>query len=157
MRVLKLLLAVLAIAAFGSAEVLAQSKLPNRPIRLLVPFAPGGGVDVVSRVVGQKVSEQIGSSPLSFEDAAREVVGRANRTLRGITGIQVLEKRVKVEGDRVTWGPELSENNDESFAVDLAIAPQGSGARRALLVWDDVPLGPWTPCWRGASSFRACG
>ena len=28
-------------------------------------------------------------------------MGRANRTLRGITGIQVLEKRVKVEGDRV--------------------------------------------------------
>lgn len=48
-----------------------------------------------------KVSELIGSSPHSFEDAAREVVGRANRTLRGITGIQVLEKRVKVEGDRV--------------------------------------------------------
>ena len=48
-----------------------------------------------------KVSELIGSSPLPFEDAAREVVGRANRTLRGITGIQVLEKRVKVEGDRV--------------------------------------------------------
>ena len=48
-----------------------------------------------------KVSELIGSSPLSFEDAAREVVGRANRTLRGITGIQVLEKRVKIEDDRV--------------------------------------------------------
>jgi flavin-binding protein dodecin len=48
-----------------------------------------------------KVSELIGSSSLSFEDAAREVVGRANRTLRGITGIQVLEKRVKVEDDRV--------------------------------------------------------
>lgn len=48
-----------------------------------------------------KVSELIGSSPHSFEDAAREVVARANRTLRGITGIQVLEKRVKVEGDRI--------------------------------------------------------
>lgn len=42
----------------------------------------------------------------------------------------------KVEGDRVTWGPELSENNDESFAVDI----QASGSR-ALVVWDDVPLG----------------
>ena len=42
----------------------------------------------------------------------------------------------KIEGDRVTWGPELSENNDESFAV--AIATSGS---RALVVWDDVPLG----------------
>jgi flavin-binding protein dodecin len=48
-----------------------------------------------------KVSELIGSSPLSFEEATREVVARANRTLRGITGIQVIEKRAHVEGDRI--------------------------------------------------------
>ena len=48
-----------------------------------------------------KVSELIGSSPVSFEEAAREVVMRANRTLRGITGIQVVEKRVKVEDGRI--------------------------------------------------------
>jgi len=48
-----------------------------------------------------KVNELIGSSPDSFEDAARTVIGRANRTLRGITGIEVLEKRVKVEDDRI--------------------------------------------------------
>jgi len=43
-----------------------------------------------------KVSELIGSSTVSFEDAARIVLGRANRTLRGITGIEVLSKTVKV-------------------------------------------------------------
>ncbi len=48
-----------------------------------------------------KVNELIGSSPESFEAAAREVLARANRTLRGIKGIQVLEKRVKVEGDEI--------------------------------------------------------
>jgi flavin-binding protein dodecin len=44
-----------------------------------------------------KVSQIIGSSPDSFEDAARSVVARANRTLRGITGFDVVEKRIKVE------------------------------------------------------------
>lgn len=44
-----------------------------------------------------KVSQIIGSSPVSFEDAARSVVARANRTLRGITGFDVVEKRLKVE------------------------------------------------------------
>lgn len=48
-----------------------------------------------------KVNEVIGSSPHSFEDAARSVIERANRTLRGITGIEVIDKRVKVEGDRI--------------------------------------------------------
>lgn len=48
-----------------------------------------------------KVSELIGSSPDGFEEAARSVVARANRTLRGITGIEVLEKRVKVKDGRI--------------------------------------------------------
>ncbi len=48
-----------------------------------------------------KISEIIGSSPESFEAAAAEVVARANRTLRGITGIEVVDKRVKVEGDAI--------------------------------------------------------
>ena len=38
----------------------AQAQYPTRPVRLLVPFAPGGGVDVVARIVGKKVSETLG-------------------------------------------------------------------------------------------------
>ncbi|HTY19215.1 MAG TPA: dodecin family protein [Myxococcota bacterium] len=45
-----------------------------------------------------KVNELIGSSPDGFEEAARSVIARANRTLRGITGVEVIEKRVKIEG-----------------------------------------------------------
>ncbi|MGH0036112.1 MAG: dodecin family protein [Myxococcota bacterium] len=48
-----------------------------------------------------KVNELIGSSPEGFETAAQQVLARANRTLRGITGIEVVDKRVKVEGDQV--------------------------------------------------------
>ena len=48
-----------------------------------------------------KVSELIGSSPLSFEDAARRVIARANRSLRGIEGIQVLSRSIKVEHDDI--------------------------------------------------------
>jgi hypothetical protein len=48
-----------------------------------------------------KVNELIGSSPDGFEEAARSVVARANRTLRGITGIEVIEKRVKVKDGRI--------------------------------------------------------
>ena len=44
-----------------------------------------------------KVSQIIGSSPTSFEDAAQSVMTRANRTLRGITGFDVVEKRLKIE------------------------------------------------------------
>jgi len=48
-----------------------------------------------------KVNELIGSSPESFERAAAEVLERANRTLRGITGIEVVDKRVKVASGEI--------------------------------------------------------
>jgi hypothetical protein len=49
-----------------------------------------------------KVREIIGSSPTSFEDAAQNVLARANRTLRGITGFEVVQKRMKVEAGAIT-------------------------------------------------------
>jgi hypothetical protein len=51
--------------------------------------------------VVSKVNELIGGSPLGFEEAAKAVIARANRTLRGITGIEVIEKRVKVKDDGI--------------------------------------------------------
>jgi dodecin len=48
-----------------------------------------------------KVNELIGSSPDSFEAAAQSVIDRANRTLRGVTGLEVIEKRVKVSDGRI--------------------------------------------------------
>ncbi len=35
---------------------------PTRAVRVIVPFPPGGGVDIVMRVVGQKLTEQTGAS-----------------------------------------------------------------------------------------------
>lgn len=38
---------------------LAQSDYPSKPIRLFIPFTPGGGTDFVSRVVASKLSETL--------------------------------------------------------------------------------------------------
>lgn len=48
-----------------------------------------------------KVNELIGSSPDGFEQAARQLIARASRTVCGITGIEVVEKRVKVQPDGI--------------------------------------------------------
>jgi tripartite-type tricarboxylate transporter receptor subunit TctC len=56
--------------AFGSAGLLcltalpvttfAQGSYPTKPIRLIVPFAPGASNDIIARLVGQKLSESMG-------------------------------------------------------------------------------------------------
>jgi len=49
-----------AMLAAPTPEALAQAKYPSRPIRILIPFAAGGGTDVVARIVGQQLTEQVG-------------------------------------------------------------------------------------------------
>ena len=61
MPIRSLFAALLAAAVVCQAPAAsAQAKYPNRPIRLLIPFAAGGGTDVVARIVGQRLSETIG-------------------------------------------------------------------------------------------------
>ena len=48
-----------------------------------------------------RVTEIRASSPDGFQEAVLEGVKRATKTLRGITGIEVLDKRVKVERGKI--------------------------------------------------------
>jgi tripartite-type tricarboxylate transporter receptor subunit TctC len=79
-RFLALLICVLAFAP----PALAQDS-PNKPIRIIVPFGPGGGGDIVGRIFGQALQEKLGQ-PVVIEnkpDAAgtigNEAVARADK------------------------------------------------------------------------------
>jgi tripartite-type tricarboxylate transporter receptor subunit TctC len=59
-RVRPLLLAAAGLLLALAAPVAAQSDYPNRPIRLIIPFPPGGSNDVVGRVIAQHLGESLG-------------------------------------------------------------------------------------------------
>jgi tripartite-type tricarboxylate transporter receptor subunit TctC len=51
---------IAAAAAVFPFAVSAQSEYPNKPLRLIVPFPPGGSTDIVGRIVAQRLSEKLG-------------------------------------------------------------------------------------------------
>src|SRR5687767_15062972 len=50
-----------ALGAAGTASAAAES-YPAKPIRMIVPFAPGGGIDILARLIAQKVGESVGQT-----------------------------------------------------------------------------------------------
>lgn len=48
-----------------------------------------------------RISEIIAGSPVSFDEAIRVGFQRANRTLRNITGLRILEQRVSVNDGKI--------------------------------------------------------
>src|SRR5688572_16948755 len=56
-----LLSAVLCAASVATVPVVAQSEpYPSRPVRMIIPFAPGGASDFIGRILQPKLAEELG-------------------------------------------------------------------------------------------------
>ncbi|MEA2783790.1 MAG: hypothetical protein QOK29_5386 [Rhodospirillaceae bacterium] len=75
MKTLFRAIAALAIVLTGAGGALAQN-WPNRSIRMIVPYTPGGYTDLMARLVGNKISEALGQ-PIIFENkpGANAIIG----------------------------------------------------------------------------------
>jgi tripartite-type tricarboxylate transporter receptor subunit TctC len=79
-----LALALAALSAIGAPTALAQGAFPDKPIRMVLPFPPGGPTDLVARVLAQKMSDQMGqqvvidNKPGANGNIAAEMVAKAN-------------------------------------------------------------------------------
>ena len=62
------IVAVLALTA-AAASVASAENYPARPVRVIVPFAPGGSTDIIARIVAQELSRQLGQ-PFVIENVA---------------------------------------------------------------------------------------
>src|SRR3979409_61412 len=58
-------------------SVLAQAKYPSRPIRLVVPFPPGGGFDAVGRPWAEKIKPLLGTMVVENQGGGGSSLGAA--------------------------------------------------------------------------------
>ena len=66
------------------ATAWGQANFPTKPIRLVVPFAPGGGSDVIARFVGSRLAERVGQPVVADNRAAAS----------GVVGADIVAKSV---------------------------------------------------------------
>ena len=78
------LAAVLAVSLFAAATRAAETAYPTRPVRLLIPFPPGGGADTLARIITPKLSEAMGQQWVTDNrggaagNIAAEIVAHSN-------------------------------------------------------------------------------
>lgn len=115
MRHIGRLLAAILCSAIGIAAASAQSNYPNRPIRVLVPYAPGGLTDVVTRHYAEHLRKSLGQNVLvenkpgasgiiAIEEMARAkpdgyTIMVGNISTNCLTPV-LLAKRMRIDYDR---------------------------------------------------------
>ena len=110
-----LILCVASVVAGGAA---AQS-FPAKPVRIIVPFAPGGATDLIARTVGQKMSEQMGQ-PVVVENRTG---GGGNIGTEAIVRAAPDGYTIGICGASTTIAPALN----KSLPYDVGIATMTSG------------------------------
>jgi tripartite-type tricarboxylate transporter receptor subunit TctC len=93
------LLAVSTAAWFGGTRAARAQDWPQRPVRIIVPFGPGGGSDIIGRIVAQSLQEKLGqpvvveNRPGAAGTLGNEAVARADKdgyTLGIMTAGQII-------------------------------------------------------------------
>ena len=104
----------LAVAALGFVTVAAsaQSDWPNRPLRWVVPFAPGGPTDAISRVLSARLGESLGQS----------VVIENRSGASGAIGSEAVA-RAAPDGYTVVFGTQSTHASNLVFFPNMAFDP----------------------------------
>jgi tripartite-type tricarboxylate transporter receptor subunit TctC len=98
---------LVAFFAMAAALAHAQDDYPNRPVRIIVPFAPGGSTDVVARILADKlgaefkqgfiVENRAGAGGNIGADAVAKAAPDGYTLLMGTTGVLAINKHLYKE------------------------------------------------------------
>ena len=129
---------VTAFLILGSAVVASgvhAQTYPAKPIRLILPFPPGGPTDIVGRLTGQKLSEQIGQS----------VIADSRPGASGNIGLELASKAppdgytIVLSSPVISLSPHLYTRLNYDPLKDLAPIALVGAVRNVLVVHPPVP------------------
>lgn len=125
--------AAIALAAPAAAQT---SNWPNKPIRYIVPFAPGGTTDILARTVGEKLAIALGQ-PIVVENKPGQggSIGVAELARSAPDGYTIGGGTISSHGINATLYDKLSYDPVASFAPITMYATQPN----VLLVHPSVP------------------
>jgi tripartite-type tricarboxylate transporter receptor subunit TctC len=101
------MLAVVALSAWASLS--AAADFPTKPVKIVVPYAPGGTTDVLARFIGQRMSENLGQ-PVVVDNrpGAAEAVGAGAVAKSPADGYTLLLVTLTTQAINPTLFPKLS-------------------------------------------------
>jgi tripartite-type tricarboxylate transporter receptor subunit TctC len=126
--------AAIAVPSFAAQRDAAQT-YPDKPIRLIVPFAPGGGTDITARTIAQKLTERLGQTVVvDNRPGANGTIGvdlAAHANPDGYTLSMISSSH--------TVNVSLIKNLPYNLIKDLAPITQATSQPYALVVHPSVP------------------
>jgi tripartite-type tricarboxylate transporter receptor subunit TctC len=106
----------LALAGAVSSNALAQSKYPSRPLRVIVPYTPGGITDVATRMVTQEISKTLGQNVIvDNRPGANSIVG-VEMAAKSAPDGYTLTSVIAAHAANQTLYPKLPYDSIKSFA-----------------------------------------
>ncbi len=157
-RTILLALAASAFLHDGASPAAAQS-WPTRPVTMVVPFAAGGGTDVLGRIIGRRLSEVLGQQVvIENVGGAGGMVGSARVAKAAPDGYQfVLGSRADAINQTLYKNPLYNLTTDLAPVVLIADQPMVLVTRKDLPVADLQEFIAYAKKNQGAMQFGSAG
>jgi tripartite-type tricarboxylate transporter receptor subunit TctC len=157
MRTCRLLAAALAALACAAAQ--AQGDYPNKPIRLITPFNPGGAIDIYSRLIAEPLGKRLGQNVVVEAIAgANTIVGTQAAARAAPDGYTFMITTMSTTvNNRILYAKTLPYDPDKdlapitqlSYGTVLFVGPGNApyGDLKGFIAWakgkDRVTYGSW--------------